>query len=82
MRVCPALQAKADAKKAELAASGNASKDDGTTDPAAKRQKPSDPFEGPYDTDLYVGRVEGEEPMVALLNKVSCVRISPLESAS
>jgi ATP adenylyltransferase/5',5'''-P-1,P-4-tetraphosphate phosphorylase II len=75
VRVCPALKAKHDSSAAAAAASADRDEDDKPT-PAPKRSKPDDPFEGPYETDLLVGRVgqeEGGEKMVALLNKFSVV---------
>lgn len=71
VRVCPALKAKHDASTAVTA-----SADVDKPTPAPKRVKPDDPFEGPYESDLLVGRVgqeEGGEKMVALLNKFSVV---------
>lgn len=73
VRVCPALKAKHDASVAARSGSNN---DDEQPHPAAKRAKPDDPFEGPYTSDLLIGKVgqeEGEEKMVALLNKFSVV---------
>ncbi|CED85235.1 APA1_2 [Phaffia rhodozyma] len=69
IRVCPALKEKRAAK------SGSSPSPSDDSEPL-KRQKPADPFEGPYDNDLFLGKVgqeEGGEKMVALLNKFSVV---------
>ncbi|KAL7411842.1 hypothetical protein BDY24DRAFT_395032 [Mrakia frigida] len=77
IRVCPALEAKRSAANESDSSSVN---EDGKPVPQGKRQRASDPFEGPYEgNDLYLGKVaqedepDGGEKMVGLLNRFSVV---------